>query len=71
MLLKPRMLVFVIVTGFVLLGAITGLIIGVAGLLGMRWGYALIGFGVFALCWWIKQQMEKHDGRVRAFIHRQ
>ncbi len=69
MFLKPKMLVFVIVTGFVLLGAITGLIIGVAGLLGGKWGYALIGFGVFGVCWLMKTQMEKHDARIRALIH--
>ncbi len=69
MFFKPRMLVFVIVAALLLLGSVTGLIIGVAGLIGGKWGYALIGFAVFAVFWSGKTLLERHDERIREIIH--
>lgn len=69
MLFKPKMFLFIVGAGLVLLGAITGLIIGVAGILGGKWGYATIGFAVFGVCWWVKSAFEKNEARVRQMLH--
>jgi len=69
MLFKPKMFLFIVGAGLVLLGAITGLIIGVAGLLGGKWGYAAIGFLLFAVCWAIKSAFEKNEARVKQMLH--
>jgi len=69
MLFKPKMFLFIVGAGLVLLGLITGLIIGVAGLLGGKWGYAAIGFAVFGICWAIKSGFEKNEARVRQMLH--
>ncbi|MGH1361098.1 MAG: hypothetical protein ACRBC3_20240 [Burkholderiaceae bacterium] len=69
MFFKPKMLLFIILAALLLLGAIAGLIIGVAGLLGGKWVYAFIGFTVFGVFWSGKLALERNDKRIREMIH--
>lgn len=69
MFLKPRMFIFIIALAFMLLGSISGLIVGVAGLVGGKWLYAALGFGIFAVCWSGKTALDRRERQVRRMIN--